>query len=131
MKATIKLNNILVEVEAEKQNELFSQLAQVSEIFGESKCGLCGGTAIKPTVRHVTSGKKTYDYYEWVCLNQACRAKLSLGQNLEGDTLFPKRKLDPKGKPDSENGKYGKHNGWSKYRGEMPPAEGESDKKGF
>lgn len=118
MKAQIRLKNIVVEVEGESQKALFSALAQTHEVFGETCCGLCKSENIRPVVRRVASGKKTFDYYEWHCCNPKCRAKLSFGQNNEGDTLFPKRRLLENGQPDMTDGKYGDHNGWTKFKGE-------------
>lgn len=118
MNANIRLKNMMVEVEAETQKELFQQIALASEVFGEKKCGLCGSEDIFPAYRTVTQGKKSFEYPEYHCQNPACRARLSIGCNMEGGTLFPQRKLDDKGKPDRETGQYGKHNGWTKYRGE-------------
>ena len=122
MKATVRLNNYLIEVEGETQKELFAEMARASEVFGESKCGLCGSQNIRPVVRCVTQGKKVYEYHEYHCQEQNCRARLALSQNMEGGTLYPVRKLLENGKPatgdDVVNGKYSKSNGWTKYRGE-------------
>lgn len=119
MKAQIRLKNITVEVEAETQKELFGAAASAAEVFGESECGLCKSADIRPVVRHVAGAKnKQFDYYEMQCMNTKCRAKLAFGCNLEGGSLFPKRKLKENGEPDMAEGKFGPHNGWTKYRGE-------------
>lgn len=111
MKALINLQNRQIEVEGNTQKELFAQMASTYEVFGEKKCGCCDSDDIKPAVRKVPDGKKVHEYYEYIC--NKCGAKLQLGQSTDTETLFPKRKLDKDGKPDMENGKYGKHNGWS------------------
>lgn len=99
MKLHYKLNNkIGVEVEADGQKELFKEIASVQEIFGESKCGMCGKEDIKFVVRNVDSN----EYYEMRCLS--CYAALPFGQHKKGGTLFPKRK--------DENNKYLPNNGW-------------------
>ncbi len=120
MKLTIKTNpRMIVEVEGETQKDLFQAAASASEVFGEEKCGMCGSDKIVPAYRTVSQGKKVFEYPEWHCTNPQCRARLSLGCNMEGGTLFPHRKLDEKGKPDRENGKWdNKHRGWTKYKGE-------------
>lgn len=119
MKAQIRLKNVVVEVEGSTQKDLFTALAGASEVFGEEACGLCKGDKIRPVVRNVTSKKKDYTYYEFHCLNPKCRARLSIGVNLgDAGTLFPQRKLNKDGKPDRDEGTYGDHNGWTKYKGE-------------
>ncbi len=128
MKAQIRPSkNILVEVEAETQKDLFKEIASAHEVFGEKKCGLCGCEDIVPAWRTVTTvkGKKTetWEYPEWHCSNLKCRARLSLGTLNDGSgRLFPNRKLLENGKPatgeDRDNGRYGPHQGWTRYRGE-------------
>lgn len=123
MKATVRMANIDIEVEAETQRDLFREVARAVEIFGESKCGLCGCEAIVPVWRNVQNGKKAFEYAEMRCTNAACRATLSYGMAMEGGGMFPKRKLDKDGKPDNESGTWGGgHNGWTKYRGEPSSA---------
>ena len=130
MKAQVKVGpNILIEIEAETQKELFQEMASAFEVFGEKKCGLCGKDGIVPAHRSVTKGKKTYDYPEYHCSNPECRARLSLGTMLEGGQLFPIRKLTPEGKPNREEGTWGKHNGWTKYKGNPVEPEGDEQPK--
>jgi hypothetical protein len=115
MKAHVRCKWATVEVEGENPKNLFSAISRAYEVFSEPCCGLCGKDDIRPVVRVVTSGKKTFEYFEYQC--NSCFAKLSLGQSNEGGGLFPKRKLDKEGKPDLQNGEYGPHRGWTKYRG--------------
>lgn len=120
MKAQIKVGNLVVEAEGSTQEDLFMEVASVHEVFGETHCGLCNSNNVRPNVRVATvqKGKKleTYTYCEMQCCS--CGASLSYGKrNDDTGRLFPKRKLDDKGKPDLENGDYGKHRGWTKYRG--------------
>lgn len=120
MKATIKTALGTFEVEGDSQVELWKAIASTQEVFNESKCGLCGCNSIQVVVRKNKDGD---EFCEYRCLGfleskQACRAYLYLGQNKKGGGLFPVRALDEKGKPDRENGKFGKHRGWTRYRGE-------------
>jgi hypothetical protein len=120
MKAQFKVNpRLIVEVEAETQKDLFKEIASAAEVFGEKKCGLCGSEQITFAHRTVTKGKKTYEYPEYHC--ESCHARLSMGSMQEGGALFPIRKLvkdgSDKGKPSREEGEYGNHQGWTKYRG--------------
>jgi hypothetical protein len=118
MKANYKVRgNLIVEVEAETQRELFHELASACEVFGEKTCGLCGSADILPVHRTVVQNRKVYEYAEWSCLG--CQARLNLGSNMEGGRLFPHRKLDRAGKPDREVGTFGKHGGWTTFRGEV------------
>lgn len=124
MKAQVKVNpRVLIEIEGEEQKDLFAQMAQAHEVFSETKCGLCASDEIRPVVRTVEVKKKPVLYYEYHC---KCGGRLSLSQNADGGTLFVNRKLLDNGKPatgeERANGKYGKHNGWTKYKGE--PVDG-------
>ena len=103
MKATYRVNEkISFEIESEGQKELFKELATVQEIFGESKCGVCGSENIKFVVRTVEDN----EYYELRCMD--CGATLSFGQHKKGGTLFPKRK--------DENGNWLENGGWHKWQ---------------
>lgn len=84
-----------ITAEAESQLELFQQLSDLTEIFGEESCAKCN-SPYKYRVRKVTDGKKEYSYPELVCTNRDCRAKLSFGQS-EGGALFPKRYVQKDG----------------------------------
>src|SRR5206468_2985384 len=90
---------VQVQVEAETQKELFQRYAESWEVFSEDCCGLCETDKIRPQWRTVTSGKKTYEYAEYQCLNPDCRAHLALSMRQEGDTMFPNRALMPGGRP--------------------------------
>jgi hypothetical protein len=114
MKAIVPMKICTVEIEGQSVKDIFREIATLSEIFSEEKCGLCRGNEIRPNTRNV----KNFEYFEMICLNPKCRARLSFGQKADGTGIFPTRKLDANGKPDRENGTYGQHNGWSKYRGE-------------
>lgn len=102
MKVLYKANDKLqFELEASGQKEIFKELALIQEIFGETKCGICGSTNLKFIVRSIEGN----DYYEIRCMD--CGAILSFGQHKKGGTLFPKRKDD--------NNNYLPHNGWHKW----------------
>tara|TARA_B100001939_G_C16924009_1_gene610680 strand:- start:1135 stop:1470 length:336 start_codon:yes stop_codon:yes gene_type:complete len=104
MKAKYKVGDKLeFELDGAGQKELFKEIASIQEIFGESKCGICGSENIKFVVRTVEDN----EYYELRCMD--CGAILSYGQHKKGGTLFPKRK--------DADGNYMKHNGWYKYTG--------------
>jgi hypothetical protein len=118
MKAHIPTAHGTIEIDATDVKELFRQIAATQEVFGDHRCGACGEDRIAPRVRRVTKGKVEYEYFEICCNNPKCRAKLAFGQYQDGSGLFPVRKLDKDGQPDRENGSYGPHNGWSRYRGE-------------
>jgi hypothetical protein len=115
MQATIKLadGQRLVTVNGETQKDLFESMATAYEVFGETQCGLCGSTNIRPVVRIVDK----FRFYEYSCQEPGCWAKLTFGQAQEGGGLFPKRKLLDNGKPDKD-GEFGPHKGWTKYRGD-------------
>jgi hypothetical protein len=102
MKAKYKVGDKLeFELDGAGQKELFKEIASIQEIFGETKCGICGSENIKFVVRVVDDN----EYYELRCMD--CGAILSYGQHKKGGTLFPKRK--------DADGKWMKNNGWYKY----------------
>jgi len=102
MKASYKANDKLqFEVQGEGQKEIFKELAAIQEIFGETKCGVCGSENIKFVVRAVDDN----EYYELRCMD--CGAVLAFGQHKKGGTLFPKRK--------DEKGEYMPNKGWYKW----------------
>ena len=129
MKAVVNTKRGAIEVEGDDQAELFKAMAQVQEVFDEVKCGLCGCTNIRQVVR---KNKDEEEFYEYQCqgiidnkekgTKERCKAYLALGQNKKGGGLFPIRALDEKGKPDRATGKFGRHNGWTRYRGEPKAA---------
>lgn len=110
MKAQFKVGqNLLLEVDVATQKELFAEMAKHQEVFNNTTCGGCKSPHTRFVVRHVTSGKKTYDYYEMHC--EKCHARLAFGvHNGEEGTLFPKRKDD--------KGEYLPNGGWVKYNKE-------------
>lgn len=106
MKLTYKSadGRFLCEVEGTSDKELWASIAHFQEVFeSTNKCEHCGGKETKLIVRVVDDNQ----YYEAVCKNAKCRAKLGYGQHKKGGSLFPKRK-------DKEE-KYLEHQGWVKY----------------
>ena len=125
MKATVKLENVVVEVEGDNQAELFQEIASCQEVFGETKCMFvnqkgerCESTNIIFKVRDVDDSK----FHEIVC--QKCGAYLAFGQNKKGGGLFPIRHLTKEGKPHRAEGTFDvKSRGWTKYRPKKPETE--------
>jgi hypothetical protein len=76
--------------EGETQLDVFSQLASMQEVFGDTTCGKCKGSDLRFQVRKAKKGKKDLAYPEMVCKNPKCKAKLSYGQS-DGGVLFPIR----------------------------------------
>jgi hypothetical protein len=61
MKVLYKANDKMqFEVEGGGQKELFKEIAQIQEIFGEDKCGMCKKDNIKLSVRTIEDN----DYFE-------------------------------------------------------------------
>jgi len=124
VEATVQTRHGLIKVEGDDQSELFKAVASTIEVFDEQKCGLCKCENIVPVVR---KNKAEDEFYEFQCRGfidkKPCRAYLALGQIKKGGALFPIRALTEAGKPDRSEGKYGSHNGWTRYRGE-PKVEG-------
>lgn len=112
MEVSVKINNTLFKLNASGAKELFTELAEIHEVFGEHKCGLCGSTDVCQAHRVVDGN----DFYEYKC--RKCGSRLSMGQTKKDGKLFPIRQLTPEGKPSRKNGTYGPHNGWTKFTGQ-------------
>ena len=124
LKCTFRTPVVTFQLEADNQVDMFKTISDTQEVFGEMKCGLCEGHDLRFAVRTVNGD----DYHELVCNNPKCRAKLSFGcSKQKKGTLFPIRKLTEKGKPSRKDGKYGQHNGWTKYRGEKGEKPADTD----
>lgn len=86
-------SQIAIEINADREVDVFQALSRLQDIFGEKSCGIpnCKSTNIKFQTRQAKSQDgKPFTYHEMVCLD--CGAKLQYGQhNNNMGTLFPKR----------------------------------------
>lgn len=98
--------------------EIMKQFSDFCETFQDSECGACGSTYVDYQVRKVEDN----EFYEQVCRNPKCRAKLAYGHSKKDNKMYPKRVVtDNKGKAiKDDNGKvqWLENNGWTVYRGE-------------
>jgi hypothetical protein len=104
---------LMFELEAKEQKDIFRQVAEIQEVFSEKCCGLCGDTNLKFTVRNVEDN----EFYEMRCTKPGCFGKLAYGQNKKGGTIYPIRKLKngvPAKTDDVEPFDF-KTNGWHVY----------------
>jgi hypothetical protein len=110
MKAQFKVRpNLIIEVEEDKQVNLFKSLASIQEVFGENKCGKCGGTDIRFTVRQVDKSK----FLELKC--NLCYSKLAISpHDSDAGTLYPNRTK----KDEAGERQYLPNNGWVKWNKE-------------
>lgn len=105
---TTKNNKFTVELEADKQTDLIEQLANFQEVFEETVCLKCKKDNLRWQVRQDTEENK---YYELVCLEGGCRAKLAFGCHKKpSGGVFPKRKND--------EGKFKGVYGWVRWNAE-------------
>jgi hypothetical protein len=97
MQAQLKVSpNVIVTAQGDTQADVFRQLAEMQEIFGQAKCGKCGCTELRFVVREVDGNS----FYELRCTNKECRAVLTFGQNRDGakkGNLFPHVRENTKG----------------------------------
>jgi hypothetical protein len=94
MKAQIKVRgNLVIELEEEKQRDLFRAIASAQEVFSERRCGKCQASDLMFRVR---TNRDEQEFFELVCLR--CRAVLEFGVHKTGGTLFPRRKGGDEGK---------------------------------
>lgn len=109
-------DKVTVVAEGEDQQEVFENLASMQEVFGEAKCGKCGGENLRFQVR---KDKEDNKYYELICKNKNgtgwCNAKFAFGCHKKGGGLFPQRK-------DKED-KYKPNGGWTVYNKETQKEE--------
>lgn len=84
--------NATIEVEGESSCDIFEGLSDGQEVFGNSVCGVCNCEAVKFLVRTNTDEDK---FYEMVCKDFKCRAKLAFGciKKPKGG-LYPKVRWD-------------------------------------
>ena len=107
------------EVEGGSDKEFFEKFASLQEVFADEDCGVCKSKNTRFRVRDVDGN----NFYERLC--QDCSARLAYGQNKTGGSLFPKRKIGPKGKQVWDN----KTLGWSKYSPETTHNDEEATAK--
>ncbi len=114
LKANFKVRPELVfEIEAKEQKDVFRNIASIQEVFSEKVCGLCGKPDIKFVVREIEDN----EFYEMQCTNAGCYGKLAFGQNKKGGTIYPIRKLKdglPAKSEDQPPFDF-KTSGWHKY----------------
>ena len=88
MKAQLRVRgNLTIELEGEKQRDLFRAIASAQEVFGERCCGKCGSSDLRFRVRR---NRDEQEFFELLCLR--CYAVLEFGVHKTGGTLFPRRK---------------------------------------
>jgi hypothetical protein len=115
--AQIKVSaSTIVKVEGADIKEVFRRRSEAEEVMGEESCGLCQSKKIRYVVRKAAKGAKSYEFFECHCKD--CGARLAFGQSTDTVSLFPKRKLTENGEPNMEDGIFGQHNGWSKFKGD-------------
>jgi hypothetical protein len=133
MKIQAKVSpTLIVELEGDKQKDLFKQFASATEVFNVGPCGLCGCKDVLPKWRVVTiiKGKKseTYEFPEYHCRGlledgRRCGARLTMStQNDDSGNIYPNRKLVNGERPATKAeidagtyGDYGSHNGWYRF----------------
>lgn len=124
MKCQYRVNaDLMLELEAANQKELFERMAEAAEVFGGwACCGKCKKMEFKPRPVVRLNAKKQ-KFFELHCTNPACRARFAYGQSQSSPTLFPQRKF-PKGHQQAE--KFKPDGGWVVWSKEDDGA-GEAD----
>ena len=107
MKAQIKVRpTLIIEVEEDKQINLFKALASIQEVFGEKACGKCGCEDLQFCVRSVEKSK----FLELKC--RKCHAKLAISpHDSDAGTLYPNRQ----GKDEAGEKFWLPDNGWMRW----------------
>src|SRR5690606_22014825 len=119
MEVEITLKNGVKGTFSGEVKEVWRQLAEFQEIFGNDTCGKCSSNNVNYEVRTAVDeeGEK-FEFFEMKC--QDCYSRLSFGTPKENNQkLFPKRyETNSKGKAvkgEDGRGKYLPNNGWMKY----------------
>ena len=87
MKVQYTKGSLSIEIEGERQKDVFGELARFQEVFEHNQCGKCQSEDVRFVVRVVDDN----DFYEIHC--QGCRARFQFGQHKsKAGTLFPRRK---------------------------------------
>lgn len=105
---------LIVKIKSESMASLFEQIHAVNDSLKPEPCGKCKSESI-----HVVRNSGGNNFYELVCTNNQCRAKLSLGiENNESKKLYKKRtETDKDGRVIKKDGKtvYLPDRGWQKW----------------
>lgn len=110
MKAQIKVRpNLIIEVEEDKQVDLFRSIASTQEVFGEAKCGKCNCTELQFITR---KNSEEDEFFELKC--KKCFAVLQISQHKKGGGLYPNRTS----KDDAGERTYLPDNGWVRWNKE-------------
>lgn len=124
MQVELKVSEgVKIMADGETHTDLFENLANMQEVFGEEKCGKCSNTQLRFVVR---KDKDENKYYELQCSDFKCKAKLSFGCHKKGGGLFPKRYESKDGENlKDENGKNKVRGtwGWTIYNRETGKEE--------
>lgn len=91
MKALFHINPLFsIEGEGDSQRAVFSQIAELVEVFSVDTCGLCQSHDLVPLVREAQG----YTFFEMKCKN--CGGRLAYGQSKDMKTLYPRRSYNKK-----------------------------------
>ena len=117
MKVTYKTRDGRFTAEFEgTQCEIFEQIAEFDEVFGENSCVAPDGTVYENIRYNVRTDKEDNKYYEKTCMDEGAKyRKLPYGCHKKGGGLFPKRK--------DKDGNIVGWNGWGKYNKETGKVE--------
>jgi len=110
MKVQIKCGSGAIMAEGESHAEIWEQLAQLEEAFGESACGQCKSMDVRHVVRENESGDK---FYELHCMH--CYARLRMSVRKKGGAFYPRRKAVENDASGLEAGQWLPHYGWMRY----------------
>lgn len=97
LQATFDTNNF---------QDVIKHITYLDKVFRETECGFCKSPNIRLRVRETTEG---YLYYEYICQNPDCRAKLQVHeQQNAAHTMYLKK---------MEDGQMLPNGGWKKWEG--------------
>lgn len=117
MKVSKTIGGFHVEVEVKGIRELFEVFSNISEVLhAAEKCEACKQKNTRLNYRLYDNKRP---YFEAICLNPNCKAKLNFGKHENGVTLFPSRK-------DADGNKIPNF-GWDIYQRDGENNDGEHD----
>jgi len=98
--------------EGQSHVDVFRQLVDLQDLFGNSRCGKCGSDNTYYRIRKTEKDRKKFEYFEMSCRD--CYAKLPYhmhDDDKKGSMYIQKRVPDEKKEPNTEY--Y--EGGWEKY----------------
>jgi hypothetical protein len=112
MKVQVKCGSGAVQAEGDNHADIWKQLAELQEAFGERVCGKCQSDDIRYVHRQNEGGD---DFFELRCQAKGCYAKLRMSVRKKEKCFYPKRKAGKDDATGLTEGEWLPSNGWVRW----------------